>query len=207
MKQTIKRVLFVLILAAPMLAGCCGADEEKNDATQAVIDNIMARKSVRSYTDQQVPEEMVETMLRAAMAAPSAMNIQPWEFVVLNEREELDALADKLKYARMLKEAPLAIVVCANTIMVDREGNRRVNPFWQQDASAATENLLLAAEALGLGAVWTAASEGERAIAVREALNMPEDVMPLCVVPVGFPAVDEQPKDKWKPEKIHYNNW
>jgi Nitroreductase len=202
-----KRLFSALILATAILGSCCSGGDSKTDAQQAAIDNIMARKSVRSYTDQQVPDEMIETMLRAAMAAPTAMNVQPWAFVVLKDREVLDALAGKLKYAKMLQEAPLAIVVCAEAKMVDREGNMRENIFWQQDASAATENLLLAAEALGLGAVWTAACEGERAAAVREALNLPENVMPLCVVPIGFPAGDEQPKDKWKPEKIHYNVW
>lgn len=205
MKHNYRLLTFAFALALPLLAGCCGNGTQ--DAAKLVIDNIMTRKSVRSYAERPVPDEMVETMLRAAMAAPTAMNIQPWEFVVLNKREAIDSLSEKLPYARMLKTAPLAIVVCAHSTIEGRDGVRKDNPFWQQDASAATENLLLAAEALGLGAVWTAACLGETALAVREALNLPAEVMPLCVVPIGFPAGDEKPKDKWKAERIHYNNW
>ncbi|MBQ1937295.1 MAG: nitroreductase family protein [Bacteroidales bacterium] len=177
------------------------------DATQAVLDNIAARTSVRAYTSEPVPEEMVETLLRAAMAAPSAMNRQPWEFVVVNDRAVLDTLAGKLRYAKMLVQAPLAIVVCAETMITHRDGSQSENGLWEHDASAATQNILLAAKALGLGAVWTAASDSERASVVKEALNIPGTIMPLCVIPIGFPAEDPEPKDKWKPEKIHYNKW
>lgn len=178
-----------------------------NDPAQAVLDNIAQRKSVRSYTSQEVPDEMIEKLLRAAMAAPSAMNRQPWEFVVLKDRASLDTLAGKLRHAKMLSQAPLAIVVCAETMITLADGTQVENNFWEHDASAATQNLLLAAEALGLGAVWTAASDGERCAIVKEALGIPGTIKPLCVIPIGFPAGDDQPKDKWKPEKIHYEKW
>lgn len=195
----------IALIAMAALSSCTGSNS--TDATQAVLDNIASRKSVRSYTDQPVPDEMVEQLLRAAMAAPTAMNRQPWEFIVVNDRDTLDALAGKLKYAKMLAQAPLAIVVCSETMITLKDGTKVENNFWEHDASAATENLLLAAEALGLGAVWTAASDGERSAAVREALHIPGTIMPLCVIPIGFPAGNDQPKDKWKPEKIHYNSW
>ena len=166
--------------------------------SNTVIDTILRRRSVRSYSDRPVDDEAVELLLRAAMAAPSSKNRQPWEFVVVRERETLDALAGRLRFAKMLHQAPMAIAVCAKS---------DDNPCWAQDASAAAENLLLAAESLGLGAVWTAAYDEERRSAVVEILEIPEGYSPLCVIPVGYPAGDEKPKDKWKPEKVHYGKW
>ncbi len=193
----------LLILFSIIMSSCSNHSPQQADA---VIENIMSRTSVRAYTDQAVPDEMVQTMLKAAMAAPSAMNYQPWEFVVVNSRETLDELAEGLKYAKMLRQAPLAIVVCSHTSW-ERGGESFKHPYWEHDASAATENILLAAHALGLGAVWTAAYDTERATHVINTLGLPEDVWPLCVVPIGFPAEDNAPKDKWKAEKVHYNRW
>lgn len=199
---------FVISILAMALTSCSGgrqADAQKM-AQQAVIDNIMTRTSIRAYTSDPVPVDVVETLLRAGMAAPSAMNGQPWEFVVINDRDSLDKLAGSLRYARMLKGAPLAIAVCGHPTFTDREGNVRENKFWVDDCSAATENILLAAHALGLGAVWTAAKD-DRAAVVREALGIPESVNPLCVIVLGYPAENPQPKDKWKPEKVHWNRY
>lgn len=203
-----KKTLLALTLMSVLAASCCNAPEAGKDAARdAVLENIASRKSVRSYTDEPVCREDIETLLKAAMAAPSAMNRQPWEFIVIDNRDTLDALAGKLRHAKMLKEAPLAIVVCAETMITLRDGQVVENMFWEHDASAATENLLLAAEAMGLGAVWTAASDPERSAIVCEALGITGTVKPLCVVPIGHPAGDEQPKDKWKPEKVHWNRW
>ena len=171
-------------------------DWATTDRVQVVLDTIASRRSVRNYSDRPVTDELVDKLLRAAMAAPSAKNRQPWEFVVVREREVLDSLADGLPYAKMLFKAPLAIVVCA----ADEQ-------FWEQDCAAATENLLLAAEAMGLGAVWTAASDEERSAVVRNVLGIPAGVSPFCVIPIGFPAETTFPKDKWAPEKIHYDKW
>ena len=189
------------------LASCCSAPDTAQSAREAVLENIANRKSVRSFTDEPVSDADIEVLLRAAMAAPTAMNRQPWEFIVLNDRDTLDALAGKLRYAKMLKEAPLAIVVCAETMMTNREGATMENMFWEHDASAATENMLLAAEAIGLGAVWTAASDPERSKIIKDALGIEGTIMPLCIVPIGHPAGETAPKDKWKPEKIHWNRW
>lgn len=153
---------------------------------------------MRSYSDRPVDDEAVGLMLRAAMAAPSSKNRQPWEFVVVRERGTLDELASRLRFAKMLFHAPLAIVVCAKS---------DDNPCWDQDASAAAQNILLAAESLGLGAVWTAAYDEERSSAVVETLGIPDGYSPLCVIPVGYPDGDEKAKDKWKPEKVHYEKW
>lgn len=194
-----RKPLILISLIAIMSTSCNDSPKEltREQTADIVLDNIAARKSVRSYTPEQVPDEMIEKLLRAAMAAPSAKNQQPWEFIVVRQRETLDSLAAGLRYAKMLKEAPLAIVVCAR-----KDANR-----WEHDASAATENLLLAAEALGLGAVWTAADDEERASVVIRQFGLPEGIWPLCVVPIGFPAGENHPKDKWNPAKIHYEKW
>ena len=201
-------ILFSLLVAA---AACAPKPQEAS--CPSALDVIFSRKSVRSYTDQPVSDEQVETMLRAAMAAPTGMNVQPWRFVVIRDQ----AVKDKLAGPRggMIAQAPVVFVICGETTLMrkpfgqpDAEAVEVENGNWTQDCSAATENLLLAAEALGLGAVWTAAHPYEdRVNPIREALGLPENVTPLCVVPCGYPAGDDQPKDKWKPENIHYDKW
>lgn len=198
-----KKIIIPLIIAVMATTACTGNRQSGSDA---VLDNIMTRTSIRQFTADPVPQDVVEQLLRAGMAAPTAMNSQPWEFVVLNDRDTLDRLAGKLRYAKMLERAPLAIVVCARTTFVDREGRERENIFWVDDCAAATENILLAAHALGLGAVWTAAKDDRGAI-VRDALGIPEGYATLNVIAIGYPAENPAPKDKWKPEKIHWNKF
>jgi nitroreductase len=172
------------------------------DNSQAVLENIHSRKSVRSYTDQDVTPEQVETILKAAMAAPSGMNAQPWRFVVVREQVTKDKLAGG--FNKMIAKAPVVIVVCGKTS--GKLGGENKN--WTADCAAATENLLLAAEAIGLGAVWTACYPyEERMNPAIEVLGLPKDVKPYCIVPVGYPTGKEKPKDKWKPENIHYEEW
>ena len=193
-----------LICIAMLCMSACGnvSDENKKET---VMENIFNRKSVRQYTAEPVSDADLQTLLKAAMAAPSAKNRQPWRFIVVNEREVLDSLAEGLPYAKMLKKAPVAIVVCGETIQED-DGKYNLN--WEHDCSAATQNLLLAAEAIGLGAVWTATYPNEDRIAVvKGLLGIPESVMPLCVVPIGHPDGETQPKDKWNPDNIHYGRW
>ena len=173
------------------------------DGGKAALDNIFARKSVRTYTDQPVSVEQVETLLKAAMAAPSGVNLQPWRFVVVREQETKDKLA--VGFNKMIAQAPVVIVVCGLTT---RKSGSEENPNWTADCAAATENLLLAAEAMGLGAVWTACYPYEQRMSPTiEALNIPDDVKPYCIIPVGYPGGNEQPKDKWKPENVHYEKW
>lgn len=173
------------------------------NAEQAVLDNIATRTSVRDYEARPVEKEKIEKMLRAAMAAPIAMNKQPWHFVVVDQRNVLDALAGANPYAKMLKKAPLAIVVCGNTDKMIEGGGR---DFWIQDASAATENLLLAAHAMGLGAVWTGAYPSEeRCISISKVLSLSDNLIPLNMIVVGYPAEQPQPKQKFKEENISYN--
>lgn len=198
-----KHKLLMVAVAALTLTVMNSCNSNTNTA-DAVFENIFNRKSVRSFTSEPVSEEHIEAMLKAAMAAPTAVNYQPWRFVVITERAQLDAMAEVLPYAKMLKQAPLAIVVCGETTWF--EG--RENPYWQQDCSAATENLLLAAEALGLGAVWTGVYPNmDLAKPLSEFLGLPETVQPLCAIPIGHHDGTTQPRDKWKPENIHYGKW
>lgn len=180
------------------------ADAQQSvNAEQAVLDNIATRTSIRDYEARPVEKENIEKMLRAAMAAPTAMNKQPWHFVVVDQRNVLDALAGANPYAKMLKKAPLAIVVCGNTDKMIEGGGR---DFWIQDASAATENLLLAAHAMGLGAVWTGAYPSEeRCISISKVLSLSDNLIPLNMIVVGYPAEHPQPKQKFKEENISYN--
>lgn len=168
--------------------------------TEAVLQNILQRKSVRSYrSDMPVEKEKVENLLRAGMAAPSGKDKRPWEFIVVDERELLDSLVAHLPYAKMLASAPMAIVVCADETKSD---------YWYLDCSAAAENMLLAAEAQGLGAVWTATYPyRERMEVVSRFLHTPSQVKSLCVIPVGYPMGGQEPKDKWDESRIHYNKW
>ena len=197
------RFLLTALAVFTMIAmnSCSTSTCSKADA---VIENIHNRKSVRQYTSEPVSDEQIEILLKAAMAAPTAVNYQPWRFVVVTERAGLDAMAEVLPYAKMLKQAPFAIVVCGET----RWFEGQENPYWQQDCSAATQNILLAAEALGLGAVWTGVyPDPEKSDNLSRLLNLPATVQPLCAIPVGHPSGEEPPKDKWKPENIHYGNW
>ena len=194
MKLTIK------IALATLLAMVCmtGFAQEQ----QSALDNIFARKSVRSYTDEPVSPEQVETILKAAMAAPSGMNMQPWRFVVVTDQKVKDKLA--VGFNKMIAKAPVVIIVCGKT--TNKLGAPNKN--WTADCAASTENLLLAVEALGLGAVWTACYPYEdRMNPTVEALGLPENVSPYCIVPIGHPAGNDKPKDKWKPENIHYEKW
>jgi nitroreductase len=136
------------------------------------------------------------------MAAPTAVNRQPWAFYVVTERETIDALGEQLPYAKMLFQAQAAIVVCGD---MEKAGNLKDKGYWVQDCSAASENILLAAESIGLGAVWTAAYPyDDRTKVVIDELGLPEKHVPLNVIPIGYPTGEDKPKDKWKPENI---NW
>lgn len=163
---------------------------------------ILTRRSVRKYTDEPVTERNVQTMLRAAMSAPSAGNQQPWRFVVINERELLDAIPDVHPHSRMLLQAPLAILVCGDLQIANRAD------FWVQDCAAATQNLLLAARALDLGAVWTGVHpRQERQEGLRDLLHLPQHVVPFALVAIGHPAVEQMQVDRYNEERIHYNKW
>ena len=174
--------------------------------SEVVFQNILNRKSVRSYTDRAVSREQLDTLLRAAMAAPTGRDMRPWKFVVIDDKEALAKLAGQLPYAKMLPEAAAAIVVCGDLSVTEDKGKPSTN--WTFDCSAATENLLLAAEAMGLGAVWTGVYPyEERQTAVSQALQLPEHIIPLNLIPIGYPKGDPQPKDKYDADNVHFNGW
>jgi nitroreductase len=166
------------------------------------IETILSRRSIRQYTAEPVSETDVETILRAAMAAPSAGNQQSWRFVVTTDRAQLDAMAGTTPYGTILRAAPLAITVCADTRDLKHE------VMWQQDCSAAAQNALLAIHALGLGAVWLGFwPKMERVAPLRAVLGLPEGVEPLCVLAVGHPAESKPPADRYDPSLVHRERW
>ena len=194
-----KKRIFLLAVLASMLTAGYGQSEN------ATLETIMTRTSVRKYADKPVEKEKIEAMLRAGMAAPTAVNKQPWHFVVINDKAKLNELAAANPRAKMLQTAPLAIVVCGDmTKALQGKGQE----YWIQDCSAATENILLAAHAQGLGAVWTGVYPmDDRIQPLSKTLKLPETVIPLCTIVIGYPAEQPKPKDKWKPENISYNEY
>ena len=170
-----------------------------------LVQLIMTRTSIRAFLDKPVSDETVEALLKAAMAAPSAKNSQPWAFVVIRDRALLEKLGESLPNAKMTATAPVALVICG---VLDKALPGEAREYWIQDAAAATENFLLAVHALGLGAVWTGVHPiSERIRIIREALHLPEGVEPFCLIPFGYPAVPASVKDKWDPSVVHQNVW
>lgn len=181
--------------------------EYKNMESKHVLENIFSRKSVRHFTGKVVSKDDLTMVVKAGMAAPTGKNMQPWEFLAVNDPERISAIAESMgktnpmsaRTGAMIKEAGAVIVVC---------GRPDVSHNWMLDCAAATENILLAIESMGMGAVWTAAWPYEdRLAATTEAFGLPEDVVPLCVIPVGYPKYEKAPMDKWKPEKLHFDKW
>lgn len=168
----------------------------------ASIENIMTRSSVRTYTAELVDSADVITLLKAGMAAPTAMNRQPWVFVVITDAARRAAMAAELPYCKMAATAPLLIAVCGDKAKFIEDAPE----YWVQDCSAATENILLAAHAIGLGAVWTGVYPvQDRVEMVSKALGLPEGIIPLNIICIGHPDSDNPAKDKWDPAKVHYN--
>ena len=178
---------------------------QNNENSEKVMENILNRKSVRKYTKEEVKKEQLEMLVRAGMAAPSARNSQPWLFFVIDDRTILDNLAKQLPNAKMLLNAKAAIVVCGN-LQKALEGDGR--EFWVQDCSAATQNILLAAESMGLGAVWTGAYPRKETVnIIKVELGLPEHIVPLNVIPIGWQTGEEKPKQKYTEENIRWNKW
>ncbi len=169
------------------------------------LEAIQTRRSVRRFEEREISEEIVRKLLLAAMSAPSARNQQPWEFVVVNSRDVLDAIPDFSPYARMAAHAPLGILICGDTRDLPSP------EFWVQDCAAATQNVLIAAHALGLGAVWTGVYSMDptdrRVIGFIKLCRLPDGVVPLAFVVVGYPAEVPPPQNRFDPRKVHTNVW
>ena len=173
---------------------------------ETVMANILSRKSVRSYTDEAVTRQQLDTLVRVAMAAPTGRDMRPWKFIVIDDKSVMQQLAAQLPKAKMLAEAQAAILVCGDLSIKDKEGKPSTN--WTFDCSAASENLLLQAEAMGLGAVWTGVYPYEdRTDAIKKVFELPDDIVPFSLIPIGHPKGDPQPKDKYNKENIHYNKY
>jgi nitroreductase len=165
---------------------------------------IHHRKSVRNFTGESVSQNEILILLKAAMAAPSAVNCQPWEFITVTDRKTLDALGDALPYAKMIFKAGAAIIVCG----VPAKAHKQMEEYAVVDSALASENILLASEAIGLGAIWTAAYPyPERMKSVRSILNIPADIIPLNVIPIGHSTGEDMPKEKFHSGKIHKETW
>ena len=200
-----------------MLVACSQTEPQPaaSDHAEAVMANILNRKSVRSYTSDTIPAAVMENLLRAAMAAPSGRDIRPWSFVVLTDTTRYDEIFGDNFNMRMYKQSAAVVVICADTTVVrpprdnpDAPAVQQPNSTWRDDMGAVTENLLLAVEAYGLGACWTACYPySDHMAPVKKALGLPATVVPYCVVPIGYPGGGEQPKDKWDPSRIHYDQW
>lgn len=204
-----KKLLLTMATALLALGACTTQNNDeksqvKTDNGQAAIENIMTRTSIRQFKAQPVEQDKVDILLKAAMAAPTALNLQPWHFIVINDKETIALLSGKRP-----TNAPLMIAVCGDTdkTMLP-DGSTKLPDFWVEDVSAATENLLLAAHALGLGAVWTGVYPAmDRTAEVANVLNCPQNIVPLAVVRVGYPDESPEPKNKYKEENISYNKF
>ncbi len=206
-----------MLTAALTVAACCNKQEAApaESTADVVMQNILSRKSVRSYTGDTIPAATLENLLRAAQAAPTGRDWRPWSFVVVTPDQDLEAIFGDNFNMRMYKEAGAIVILCADTIHMgptrenpDGPDVAQVNHLWRDDLGAATENLLLAVEAYGLGACWTACYPyPERMDPIRAAVGLPPTVVPYAVVPIGVPAGETQPKDKWDPSRVHYNRW
>lgn len=167
-----------------------------------IMEALRTRRSIRKFEDKPVSEEMVREILDAAMMAPSAGNAQPWRFVVVDDRAVLDSMADLHPYVKMVLQASVGIIVCADLTKEKFPG------YWVQDCSAAMQNLLLAVHGLGLGAVWTGIHPiEERITAFKKRFNMPEHIIPLGFAPIGWPAQTPESESRFQKDRIHYNTF
>lgn len=163
---------------------------------------IMTRRSVRSYTNKKVMSSQIKKLLEAGMNAPSARNQQAWQFMVITERATLIEMTKVHPYAQMLNQASCAIVVCGD---LKAEISK---DYWIQDCSAATQNILLAAHALGLGAVWLGVyPRMDRLKGLQKLLGIPKTVMPLSIISIGYPKVKSKPVKRYSAKKVHLNRW
>lgn len=209
MKKTVPLLILLAAILLPLVATCGKSDTPatapSSDAgSQAVLSAIMTRASVRQFTSQPIGADTLDLLVKAGMAAPTAMNLQPWAFIVVTEQAMLDSLAAVHPYSN-LQTATAAIIVCGD---LDKAADGFGRDFWIQDCSAATENILLAAHAMGLGAVWCGVYPNPKVVpGVTRVLSIPERVIPLNIITMGHPAAEVQPKDKWNPQNVHYQKW
>ncbi|MEW5821815.1 MAG: nitroreductase family protein [Cyanobacteriota bacterium] len=164
--------------------------------------SLLARRSIRKYTEEKVPESKVLEIINAAMAAPSAGDQRPWHFVIINKREILDQIPGFHPYASMVKQASVAILICGDPTLEMHKN------YWVQDCSAATQNILIAIQALGLGGVWLGVYPREtRVVEFRKLLEMPEEIIPFALIPIGYPDEYLPPAVRYDESRIKFNKW
>ena len=166
------------------------------------VDVICSRRSIRRFTSETISSSDLKILLKAGMQAPSARNTQSWQFVVINQRENLIRIAEFHPYAGMLNHAPVAIAVCADLSL---EPNLEYGAL---NCAAATENILLAAHAIGLGAVWLGIyPRKQRMTDLKDLLNLPDQIVPIALIALGHPEEKKDPEDRYRSDRIHYNQW
>jgi nitroreductase len=163
---------------------------------------INKRRSIRKFTDKAIPEADLKILLKAAMMAPTGRNIQEWEFLVIRDKQTLAKITEIHPYAKMLLEAPAAIIVCAN---MDKEN---AESFWVGDCGAASQNILLAATELGIGSVWLGVQNNkERFEGIKKLFNLPANIMPFNIIALGYAAETKESMDRYDESKVHYEKW
>lgn len=168
------------------------------DAMQA----ILTRRSVRKYSNEKITEKTIFKLLNAGVSAPSAGNEQPWQFVIIDKKEILDKITNYHPHSKMLKEAQVAILVCGDLNLETNKG------YWMIDCSAATQNILIAARALGLGSCWLGIyPREERIVAIRDILKIPEHIIPFSLISLGYPGEEQKTVDRLDDFRIHRNQW
>lgn len=187
------------------------ADNKEPDNAYGVEDEvlecIMTRASVRKYKPETVNDSVMTKVLKAGMAAPTAANQQAWHFVVITNQALKDSITDAFQWTKMVRDCAFAVVVCGDMSRLF-EGDREDGGFWTLDCSAASENMLLAAHALGLGGVWCGIyPEEDRMSRLSAILNLPPNLRPLNILSFGYPETTVAPKQKWDPEKVSYNRF
>lgn len=166
------------------------------------MEGIYTRRSIRKYDSRNVPDDLVNEVIRAGMYAPSAGNERPWHFVVIRERRLLDEIPSFHPHSMMVKAASCAILVCADLVLEKHKG------YWVQDCSAATQNMLLGAHSKGLGAVWVGVfPREERVKGFRKLLGIPEEIIPFSLIPLGYPAEKKETEERFDSSRIHRDRW
>lgn len=166
------------------------------------LEAIRTRRSIRQYTDRSVPDAALKELLRAAMMAPSAGNAQPWQFVVITDREKLDTIPQFHPYSAMLKQVSTAVLVCGDMSLEKYPG------YWIIDCAAAVQNLLLAAHALGIGTVWLGIYPDKARIdGMRRLLHLPDGIVPHSLIPIGYAQEQKTHPDRFQETRIHRNGW
>jgi len=163
---------------------------------------IFTRRSIRKYSNKSISEEIITDLLKAATSAPSAGNQQPWHFIIIDDKSTFKQFQKYHNSAKMLMDAQIGILICSDLNLVKHE------KMWIQDCAAATQNILLASRALGLGSCWLGVYPREKRIEnLRNLLNIPENIIPFSLISIGYTDEVQQKVDRYNKSRIHYNKW